>query len=329
MRQRKGEQPLVSVGIVTWNSEQHIQGCIDGLVDQSYRNIEIIVVDNASTDRSLDLLSQGLPECRIIRNGTNLGYCVAHNQAIRASLGAHYLPMNPDVRLSVPFIEKLVQVLEEHPDYGSASGKFWLPTDEGRSRVVDSAGLFIDRRRRQYLRGHGEEDHGQYDEAGEAFGADGAAPLYRRSTLEDVKVFDQYFDEAYFAYQEDVDLAWRGRLLGWKCWYEPSAVAVHSRRFRPGVRRPMPRHLRRIAVRNRYLTILKNEAPECWRRDWWRVLAYDLEILGYILLLEQSSLGAYPMLWRLRRRALAWRCEVWGRVIAPPNERLTWFVDPV
>ena len=87
----------------------------------------------------------------------------------------------------------------------------------------------------------------------------------------------------------------------------------------------MPRHLRRIAVRNRYLTILKNEGLECWRRDWWRILLYDVGILGYILLREQSSLGAYPMLWRLRLKAMEWRREVWGRVRARPDTRLSWF----
>jgi GT2 family glycosyltransferase len=320
-----GESPLVSVGIVTWNSEKHLQGCIDGLTSQTYPDIEIIVVDNASTDRSLELVRAGIPQRRIIQNESNQGYCVAHNQAVRESHGSYYLPMNPDVYLLPEFIERLVNAMGEHPESGSASGKFWQPSIGGESRIMDAAGLLIDRRRRQYLRGHGEEDHGQYDEAEEVFGADGAAPLYRRSTLEDVKIFDQYYDEAYFGYQEDVDLAWRSRLFGWKCWYEPSAVAVHARTFRPGVRRPMPSHLRRIAVRNRYLTIFKNESLECWRRDWWRILAYDVEILIYILFLEQSSLRAYPMLWRLRGRAMDWRREIWGSVRAGVEQRLSWF----
>jgi GT2 family glycosyltransferase len=321
----EAEQALVSVGIVTWNSEKHLQGCIDGLINQACPDLEIIVVDNASTDRSLELIQAHIPHSRIIRNEANEGYCAAHNRAIRESRGAYYLPINPDVQLSPAFIERLVNALAQHPECGSASGKFWQPPNGGEWRILDAAGLFIDRRRRQHLRGHGEEDRGQYDEAGGVFGADGAAPLYRRSALEDVKVFGQYYDEAYFGYQEDVDLAWRARLLGWKCWYEPSAVAVHARTFRPGARRPMPRHLRRIAVRNRYLTILKNEAPECWRRDWGHILGYDLLILAYILLFELPSLGAYPMLWRLRRRTMAWRREIWGRVKIGADVRQAWF----
>jgi GT2 family glycosyltransferase len=321
----EAERPLVSVGLVTWDSEKHLPGCIEGLKRQTYKQVEIIVVDNASTDRSTEIVHDSIPDSRIFRNERNEGYCAGHNRAIRESRGAYYLPINPDVHLSPSFVERLLLALEERPDYGSASGKFWQPSEEGDLKKLDAAGLYIDRRRRQHLRGHGEVDRGQYDEAEEIFGADGAAPLYRRSALEDMKIFGQYYDEAYFGYQEDVDLAWRGRLFGWKCWYEPSAVAVHARSFKPGVRRPMPRHLRRIAVRNRYLTIFKNEAPECWRRDWWRILAYDLEIFVYILLFELTSVGAYPMVWRLRNRTRTWREEIWLRARALADVRLQWF----
>jgi hypothetical protein len=83
---------------------------------------------------------------------------------------------------------------------------------------------------------------------------------------------------------------------------------------------------RRLAVKNRYLTVLKNEGREEWRRDWWRILWYDTRILVYILLLEQSSLGAYALLRRQWKRCLEWRHEIWRRVRASPEERLGWFV---
>jgi GT2 family glycosyltransferase len=325
MTQTWGDNRLVSVGIVTWNSGRHLPGCLDGLRTQTYPHVELIVVDNASEDGSLDLVGQSIAADKIVRNQQNRGYCAAQNQAIREARGAYYLPLNPDVQLTPTFIERLVGALKDRPECGSASGKFVRPGRGGEPRVLDSAGLFIDQRRRQYLRGHNEVDQGQYDQAVEVFGADGAAPLHRRSALDDTAVFNQYFDEAYFCYQEDVDLAWRGRLLGWKCWYEPSAIAVHARTFRPGVRRPIPRHLRRLAVRNRYLTLFKNEAPETWRRDWWRILLYDVRIFGFIVLLEQSSLGAYPMLWQLGRRSFEWRREIWRRVRVTSRMRMGWF----
>ena len=87
----------------------------------------------------------------------------------------------------------------------------------------------------------------------------------------------------------------------------------------------MPKHLRRIAVKNRYLTILKNETRECWQRDWWRILGYDLGIITHIVLFEQTSLGAFGLLRRQWPRAKLWREQIWKRVRTEPQERLGWF----
>jgi glycosyltransferase involved in cell wall biosynthesis/GT2 family glycosyltransferase len=316
--------PLVTIGLVTWNSERYLPGCLEGIRAQTYKNLEVIVVDNASRDMSVDLTRQLYPESRILRNSINVGYCQAHNQIIEQAQGQFYLPLNPDVTMHAAFIERLAGVLGRHPECGSASGKSWLPGSD-RDLRLDSTGLFIDRHRHQYLRGHGEPDHGQYDQAGEVFGADGAAPLYHRSTLEEARISEQVYDESYFGYHEDVDLAWRIRLLGWKSWYDPTATAVHDRSFKPGVRGPMPPYLRRLAVRNRYLTILKNEGVETWQRDWWQILSYDARILGYILLLEQSSLPAYPMLFAQRHHIRRWRQQIRERTKATAKEMLEWF----
>jgi hypothetical protein len=115
------------------------------------------------------------------------------------------------------------------------------------------------------------------------------------------------------------------RWPAWGCWYEPSAQAFHVRTFKPGQRRAIPRHIRRMAVKNRYLMILKNEGGEEWRRDWWRILSYDLGIWAYIALLEQSSLGAFTLLKKQYARAAAWRREIWKRVKSGREERLGWF----
>ena len=324
MNSSLGQSGLVSIGLVIWNNERELPLCLEGLHQQTYPDLEVIVVDNAASDQSLELVRQNVPEAQLISNPENLGYCKAHNQAIEMAKGEYYLALNPDVQMAPDFCGSMVAALEHRPEYGSVVGKFWLPGGQ-EPKVLDAAALFIDRRRHQYLRGHGEMDRGQFDQAGDAFGADGAAPLFRRTMLEDVKVFGQVFDEQFFGYMEDVDLAWRARLFGWKCWYEPSATAFHDRTFRPGRRKGMPKEIRRTSVKNRYLTMLKNESRECWRRDWWRILWYDLKILGYLLLLEQTSLGAIPTLWGQSDGALAWRREIWRRAKATPRERLAWF----
>ena len=320
-RARKG---LVTIGIVTWNNEQDLPECLAGVAAQDYPELEIVAVDNASLDGSMPLLRKAVPQPQIIANGKNLGYGAAHNQAIRSARGEFYLPLNPDVRLEPGFVGHLVEALNGRAACGSAVGKILQATDES-PPVLDSAGLCIDRRRHQYLRGYSEQDRGQYDRSEEVFGADGAAPLHRIAMLEDVQILGECFDDQYFLYMEDVDLAWRSRLLGWGCWYEPGARARHKRTFKPGNRRSMPVELRRLAVKNRYLTILKNESRQCWRRDWWRILLYDFMIWGYILIREQSSLGAIPMLRKQWGRALAWRKEIRRRAKASPEEQLSWF----
>lgn len=318
--------PLVSVGIVTWNSANHLPSCLDSLAGQEFHDWELVVVDNASNDNSLDTIIRNYPSVKLINNTINMGYCRAHNQAIQASSGPFYLALNPDVTLHKGYMSKLVSKLEEKPGYGMAAGKLLQSRFNGQVPVIDSTGLFINRQRRQYLRGYGELDVGQYDCEGEVFGVDGAAPLYRREMLEDIKIQQQYFDESFFAHKEDVDLAWRARLLGWRCWYSPEAMAIHPRTFRPGQKREVISPSIRVhAVKNRYLLLKKNESSLGWRRDGFRILWYDLKILVYLLLFERSSLKAFRLLKEVWPQADAWRQEIWKRVRANPAEMLEWF----
>ncbi len=317
--------PLVSIGIVTWNSAALLPACLDSIVRQRDARWELIVVDNASSDNSVELAVRAAPAATVIRNTGNTGFCAAHNQAIRASKGTYYLPINPDVIMEPGYIPALVSALEKRPEYGSAAGKLLQPVETGRPATFDSTGLFIDRQRRQYLRGHGEVDSGQFDRAEEVFGVDGAAPLYRRAMLEDIKIDGQYFDESFFIHKEDVDLAWRARLLGWRCWYTPEAIAFHTRTFRPSKRDPVPPVLRLHSVKNRYLFMLKNESRQGWQRDCLHILWYDLKILGYILLFEHPSMAAITMVRRAWPRIRSWRREIRKRTRVNPGELLVWF----
>lgn len=326
MSSTRSANPLVTIGIVTWNSAGDLPACLDAVQAQTYPHLELIVVDNASEDGSAGVARNLAPGVSLIKLNENRGYGAAHNRAIGAAHGNYYLALNPDVVMQPEYVAHLVDALEARPECGSAMGKFWLarPSEPG-EHVIDATGLFIDRQRHQYLRGHGELDQGQYDSPGEVFGVDGAAPLYRSSALQDLQVEGQVFDETYFVHMEDVDLAWRARLLGWKAWYEPQAMAIHDRTFRPGERRLIAKTRRRDAVKNRYMTIIKNEAPATWRRDWWRILSYDARIIAYVLFLEQSSLGAYTLLFRQRRVLRRWREKIWAKVRVKPEERKLWF----
>lgn len=311
---------LVSIGLVTWNSATYLPDCLGALSRQTYPAVELIVVDNASSDNSVQHIFARYPSAHIIRNSVNCGYSAAHNQAIRAASGDFYLALNPDVVMQPDYIEALVATLSVDSQCGAAGGKLLLEP-----AVFDSAGLFLDRRRRQYLRAHGKRDDGQFDQPCEVFGVDGAAPLYRRAMLEDIQFEGQFFDECFFAYKEDVDVAWRARLRGWKAWYEPAAVALHVRAFRPGRRERGNRRTRRYSVRNRYLLLMKNETCEGWRRDWPYILGYDVQILIYLLLREPTSLWALREAQQLWPRMQRWRTYIHSRRCATTAEVESWF----
>jgi GT2 family glycosyltransferase len=318
--------PLVTVGLVTWNSANFLDACLGALREQKNVYYDLIVMDNASIDSSVDIVRRYYPDATLICNSRNTGFCSAHNLIIGMTHGMFYMPLNPDAVMKPDYISQMVSVLEEKPEYGSAASKLLRSQTGGEDSIIDSTGLYINRQRQQFLRGYGEEDHGQFDRPGEVFGVDGAAPLYRRKMLEDIQIKGQYFDESFFIHKEDVDLSWRARLLGWRCWYTPEAVAVHPRTFRPGQKRDvLPLEVRVHAVKNRYLLLKKNESPQGWRRDGLPILWYDLKILVYLCFFERSSLKAFSLLRQFWPQASEWRREIWKRARVDPNEMLGWF----
>lgn len=301
--------PIVSITMVTWNSSATLKACLDALLNQTFTRLEIIVVDNNSSDETLDIL-RAYPELKIFRQNANLGFCKGQNIAITRAKGKYILPLNPDVVMTETYVDNLVNVAERHPQTGMVTGKLLLSKSEESSEtttLIDSTGLFLKKTRRQFLRGHQEAEFGVYDRQEYVFGACGAAPLYRRAMLEACKFNGQYFDEMFFAYKEDVDLSWRAQLLGWKIIYTPKAVAFHIRTFKPGQRSGISKDIRMHAVKNRYLLLIKNELLSTFIRHVWHILFYDLKILVYLLLFERSSFKGLFKVITLLPQALRWR----------------------
>lgn len=303
---------LVSVSLVLWESEDVIDKCLTSLKRQTYEPIEIVAIDNASSDNSVQIVSNVLPKTVVIQNQVNLGYCVAHNQGISASSGEFVMPLNPDVELAPDFIENLVRVMNSCPKVGIAVGKLYLPEIDSKTgkRLIDETGLFLNKARRQYLRGHGEADCGQYDTAGYVFGASGAAPLYRRVMLEAVNIDGEYLDSTFFAHKEDLDLSWRSQLRGWRAFYEPAAIGFHQRSFRPFRRKQMETELKKHAVKNRYISIVKNDQLSNFLLHLPWIGLYDLIIFSYLILFERSSLTGIGEFVRLLPKVLRKRSRI-------------------
>src|SRR6516164_1510353 len=291
---------MVSVLIVTWNSAPYIEKCFASIDRQQYRDLEVVVVDNASTDATADLLRSREAKWHVIYNPQNVGFAAGQNQAIRTAHGDWLLCLNPDVLLAEDFIVRLFEALSRHAEAGAICGKLlrWDRSAEvERTQIIDSTGIYFTRNMRHLDRGAEETDNGQYDRLEWVFGATGAAAMFRRPFVEAVSVDGEFFDEDFFAFREDADLAWRAQLMGWKCLYVPSAVAWHVRRVTPERRQQLPHEINWHSVKNRFLMRGKNASGWLCRRLFWPVAWRDLMIFGYTLVRDRRLLSAlvYPL----------------------------------
>jgi GT2 family glycosyltransferase len=174
-------------------------------------------------------------------------------------------------------------------------------------------------------RGAGQADVGQFNVPEEVFGLSGAAVTLRKSALEEGKVDGEVFDEDFFAYREDADLAWRMRGFGYRALYEPSAVAFHLRHVTPERRRSLSSDINRHSVKNRFLLRI-HHADAGWMREFGlRSLARDLMVIGACLTIEQSSLPGLVWVIRHSKRHLRRRREILTRRRVASRELRQWF----
>ncbi|WP_317983790.1 glycosyltransferase family 2 protein [Paenibacillus spiritus] len=310
----------VTVHIVTYNSAGDIAGCLAAVRQQEYPVAEILVVDNASTDGTREAVlvfgTEETPEpvpdgdpsskasntpVRLISNPVNTGFAPAHNQAIAASEADYILVLNPDVTLEPDYVSRLVAVMEANPRIGSATGKLLSKADPN---IVDSTGLVMNRMRRAFDRGMG-EPAGNWTESGEVFGVSGAAAMYSRRMIEEISIEGEFFDGDFFAYKEDVDVAWRARLLGWTAYYDAEAIAYHERGWKTSGRTTRPLFIRRMSYMNRYKMLAKNEPARSLLTTLLVSLPYELAVHGYMLLREPKVLtawGSFFRQWSVLRR---------------------------
>ena len=306
----------VSIHIVTWNSIVHLRTCFHALDQQTYTDTSLMVVDNASLDGTVKWLHEHYPSTPVLKNTRNLGFARAHNQAILLTQSEYVFVMNPDIVLDPDWIERGVKWMDEHPKYGALSGKtlrFTYSNDDlkevQQSGIIDSTGLRMLRSRHVVDRGTGQSDAGQFNDGADVFGLSGACVLFRRSALESVRYKDEYFDDQFFAYKEDIDLAWRLQRRDWRARYEPQLRAFHHRHIK-GVaaasdaliaknHRSRSAHMSYLSYRNHLLMLMKNERWTTFWRDGIWILWYEAKKFAYLLMVSPTSLRALPDALRL------------------------------
>ncbi len=319
--------PLVSILITTHNSARWLEPCLHSLLELRYKPLEIIIVDNASLDATRDILHRFRGRFHIVLNDANTGFAAGQNQAMRLARGEWLLSLNPDVVVSPDFVTELVAAGERDPRVGTICGKLLRLQTPDRSGppVIDSTGLYFARNLRHFDRGSEEPDHGQYDQLEYVFGATGAAALYRRAMVEDVSVAGEFFDEEFFAYREDADLAWRAQLMGWKCLYTPSAVSWHVRRVTPERRAELPHIINWHSIKNRFLMRAKNVSSGLYLRLAIPVTWRDMLIVGHCLLCDRKLISALTYIGRNTEQWRRKRAMVQARRRVPDRELAHWF----
>ena len=321
--------PLVSINLLTYNARPYIKDCLNSVLKQTYPYIEILVIDNDSFDGTVNYLKQvgsENPKIKVIFNQNNFGFAVGHNQGIEESQGEFILCLNQDVVLDKDFIKRAIEVLEKDGKTAAVQGKILrMPLT---SKIIDVTGLVILKNRRVIARGQGQTDRGQFEKIEEIFGADGAVPVYRRKALDDIRLAKvkplqnykgltlanfEYFDEDFFVYKEDVDLAWRMQLYGWQTIYQPMAIAWHWRgsgdsavRTPWGIikeRRKINQFSKYLSFKNQRLMQLKNDQGWLLLKHLPCFLSKEIASWFYVLLFERYTWRAIKDLFKQMSRA--------------------------
>lgn len=275
---------LVSVVLVNLNGINLLEKFLPSLATQTYRDVEIFMVDNGSTDRSVQWVESNYPDIKIIKLPYNHGFSIPNNIAIREAKGEFVLTLNTDMLLESDFIEELVGAIKEDASAGWAAPKLLKLTRDFEKRPeVDCFGHHMSRTR--FAR---EADYSvvfdpkDYEEERYVFGASACGALYRREMLEDIAINGEYFDEDFFAYFEDVDLDWRAQLRGWKCLYTPRSVGYHMRGG-TGLKKKRPA-IAACEFSNRFFLVIKNDSRKIFINDFFIILRRTLkETLKYLL----------------------------------------------
>jgi GT2 family glycosyltransferase len=309
--------PLVTISLVTWNGARWLDGCLSSLVAQDLGDYELLALDNASDDESLAHLNAHAavePRMSVRRTDTNLGYAAAHNRNILAARGQLVLLLNQDAELDPGFLGAAAAVFQQRPDVGSVQGRLRRLDGSGRRLdTLDTTGLVMQRDRRAISRGQGQVDGPAHARPGPVWGVDGPAPVYRRQALLDARLPRssggwEVLDEDFFLYKEDVDLAWRLRLLGWEAWYEPRALGWHARGTSDtGATRPLAivranlgnrPEVRALSWRNQRLMQIKNDTLWSCLRDLPWIARREILSSMFLVMADRDRLRTLPDLVR-------------------------------
>ncbi len=336
------EAPLVSVHVVTFNHEGVIETCLQSVLEQEGfligETLSVNVTDNASSDNTVSVIREAFAEGVSLRHhATNTGFAHGQNAGLSYALlqeqADFVLVLNPDVRLEPDCLFHLASALASDPRAGSACPRLYRANEQLQQTsppTFDSTGVYITPQIRHFDRGSNELDLGQYRTSEYVFGGSGACLLLKKNFILDVALRTtdtsiEFFDEAFFAYREDADLAWRAAWLGWKCRYVPTAVGYHLRVVTPERRAKLPAKLNEYSVRNRFLLQFNNFSLIANLHCILPAAFRNLVVIGGVLTVERSSFPGLVDAVRKMKAAFGKRKLIARRRRAHPFQVGRWF----
>ena len=359
--------PVITINLVIYNGEKYTRRCLDSILKQTYPHelIEVNILDNASTDSTKEIIKSfgfrisdfGFTKFFSHNNEKNLGMWPGQEELLKHSHGEYIIALSVDVILHQDFIKNTVEVMKHDPHIGALQAKVYkyelgslitanysLPTT-----TIDTLGFQIFRSRRITNIGHGEEDQvglSCYAKATQdtakicykqIFAVEGAVPVFRRQALEDCRLKSQggkIVEPDFFWYGDDLDLAWRMRIFGWKQVYTPSVVAWHDRKTTKAlaggwkefikIRKIVPMFKRRLDWRNTTLTIIKNDFTANLLRDLIYILWRQLRLWAYFLIFEPTMFAEIFKVAKMLPKMLKRRSEIMRKAKITPKEFRQW-----
>ncbi|MFW0837770.1 MAG: glycosyltransferase family 2 protein [Candidatus Komeilibacteria bacterium] len=335
------KQPSIAISLVTYNAAHYLPFCLQSLQQQTYKNWQLLIIDNGSSDNTIAYLSENWPQYKVVSHQDNLGFSKAHNQAIAWTGGEYVLCLNQDIIMAPNYLETLVNFMDRNLQVGAASGLIykWNFTDNKKTKIIDSAGLELWRNHRVTDRDEGQEDVQQYNQPQEVWGVSGALPLLSRKALEQIKLksglTNEFFDEDFYAYKEDVDLAYRLRLAGWQAWFVPQAHAWHDRSIGNSqlksqwqiarAHRKKNKLINYLSYRNHILAIYKNEFRINIWKNFFSIICYEARKLLFIILFNRINHRQFSSTRKLLPKMKKKRQQLKKIIKIGPADMASWY----
>jgi len=257
--------PAISVVITNYNGKHFLEACLNSLERQAFKDFEVILVDNGSSDGSLEYVRENFPAVRIIALAENLGFCGGNNVGIREARGEYIALLNNDAEAHPRWLEELKNALDNHNDVGFCASKMFLQDQPG---IIDAAGGIFYSCGVGAQRGYREREDGRFGEAEYVFSACAGAAIYRQKMLDDIGLFDEDF----FAHGEEVDLSFRAQLRRYKCLFVPTAVVHHTG---GGTMKHDSDERRYLWHRNRFYVLVKNMPADLLIKNLFPIVCYS------------------------------------------------------